>query len=69
LAEKFRVDFHERYVGTLLKKLGFSHISAGRITPRKTRRGDVPLYVESAKRASLVENLRSLRGLDKMRVR
>jgi len=23
-----RVDFHERYVGTLLKKLGFSHVSA-----------------------------------------
>ena len=22
------VDFHERYVGMLLKKLGFSHISA-----------------------------------------
>ena len=28
IAEKFGVDFHERYVGTLLKKLGFSHISA-----------------------------------------
>jgi transposase len=27
IAEKFGVDFHERYVGTLLKKLGFSHIS------------------------------------------
>ena len=28
IVEKFGVDFHERYVGTLLKKLGFSHISA-----------------------------------------
>jgi len=28
IAEKFSVEFHERYVGTLLKKLGFSHISA-----------------------------------------
>jgi len=28
IAERFGVDFHERYVGTLLKKLGFSHISA-----------------------------------------
>jgi transposase len=28
IAETFGVDFHERYVGALLKKLGFSHISA-----------------------------------------
>jgi len=28
IAERFGVEFHERYVGTLLKKLGFSHISA-----------------------------------------
>jgi transposase len=28
IAEKFSVDFHPRYVGKLLKKLGFSHISA-----------------------------------------
>jgi hypothetical protein len=28
-----------------------------------------PLMLKSAKRASLVENLRSLRGLDKVRVR
>jgi transposase len=27
IAEKFSVDFHPRYVGKLLKKLGFSHIS------------------------------------------
>ena len=28
IAECFGVDFHERYVGKLLKKLGFSHMSA-----------------------------------------
>ncbi|MGB3582535.1 MAG: helix-turn-helix domain-containing protein, partial [Roseiarcus sp.] len=27
IAERFGVDFHPRYVGKLLKKLGFSHIS------------------------------------------
>jgi transposase len=28
IAERIGVDFHPRYVGKLLKKLGFSHISA-----------------------------------------
>lgn len=28
IKKRFVVDFHERYVGTLLKKLGFSHVSA-----------------------------------------
>src|ERR1700687_3308730 len=28
IAERFGVDFHPRYVGKLLKKLGFPHISA-----------------------------------------
>ena len=28
LTVPFGVDFHERYVGKLLNKLGFSHISA-----------------------------------------
>src|SRR5271155_3443952 len=28
IADRFGIDFHERYVGTLLKKLGFSHVSA-----------------------------------------
>src|SRR5271154_2498981 len=28
IAERFGVDYHPRYVGKLLKKLGFSHISA-----------------------------------------
>jgi transposase len=31
--ERFGVDFHERCIGTSLKKLGFSHISA---RPRRT---------------------------------
>src|SRR5580704_10982625 len=33
IEERFGVDYHERYVGKLLKKLGFSHISA---RPRHT---------------------------------
>ena len=36
IAETFGVDFHERYVGTLLKKLGFSHISARPAIQRRT---------------------------------
>ena len=36
IAERSGVDFHERYVGKLLKKLGFSHMSAGRATRLKT---------------------------------
>jgi transposase len=28
IAERFGVDYHQRYVGKLLKKLGFSHMSA-----------------------------------------
>lgn len=28
IKERFGVDYHERHVGTLLKRLGFSHISA-----------------------------------------
>ena len=28
IKKRFGVDFHERYVGTLLKNLGFSHVSA-----------------------------------------
>jgi transposase len=28
IAERFGVDYHERYVGKLLKTLGFSHVSA-----------------------------------------
>ena len=33
IRERFGVDYHERYVGKLLKKLGFSHIGA---RPRHT---------------------------------
>src|SRR5438034_2958801 len=28
IASRFDIDYHERYVGKLLKKLGFSHMSA-----------------------------------------
>lgn len=28
IKDRFGVDYHERYVGTLLHKLGFSHVSA-----------------------------------------
>ena len=28
IKERFDIDFHERYVGTILKQLGFSHVSA-----------------------------------------
>jgi transposase len=34
IAERFGVDFHERYVGTLLKKLGFSWPAAGPVDRR-----------------------------------
>jgi transposase len=40
------VEFHERYVGTLLKTLGFSHISA---RPRHPKQ-DEPI-VEAFKKA------------------
>ena len=28
IKERFGVDYHERHVGTILKRLGFSHMSA-----------------------------------------
>ena len=28
IKERFDIDFHERYVGTILKQLGFFHMSA-----------------------------------------
>jgi transposase len=37
IAERFGVEFHERYVGKLLKKLGFSHMSA---RPRHPAQGE-----------------------------
>jgi hypothetical protein len=38
IAERFGVDFHERYVGTLLKKLSFCHISARPRHPARDER-------------------------------
>jgi transposase len=36
--ERFGVDYHERYVGTLLHQLGFSHMSARPLNPRQDAR-------------------------------
>ena len=47
IAETFGVDFHERYVGTLLKKLGFSPISARPRHPAQDER-----IVEAFKKTS-----------------
>ena len=33
IKRRFGVDYHERYVGTLLRKLGFSHISSRPLHP------------------------------------
>jgi transposase len=38
IAERFGVGFHERYVGKLLKKLGFSHMSARPRHPAQNER-------------------------------
>jgi transposase len=47
IAERFGVDFHQRYVGKLLKKLGFSHISARPRHPAQDER-----IVEAYKKTS-----------------
>jgi transposase len=47
IAERFGVDFHERYVGKLLKKLGFSHVSARPRHPKQDER-----IVEAFKKTS-----------------
>ncbi len=47
IAERFGVDFHERYVGTILKELGFSHISARPLHP-----GQDPEIIETFKKTS-----------------
>ena len=47
IAERFGVDYHERYVGKLLKKLGFSHISARPRHPAQNER-----VVEAFKKTS-----------------
>jgi transposase len=49
IKERFSVDFHERYVGTLLKKLGFSHISARPRHPGQDAR-IVEAYKKTSKR-------------------
>jgi len=49
IAEKFGVEFHERYVGTLLEKLGFSHISARPRHPGQDER-IVEAYKKTSKR-------------------
>ena len=38
IADRFDVDYHARYVGKLLKKLGFSHMSARPRHPAQDRR-------------------------------
>ena len=47
IVERFGVEYHERHVGTLLKKIGFSHISA---RPRHPKQ-DVEI-VEAFKKTS-----------------
>jgi transposase len=47
IAERFGVDYHARYVGKLLKKLGFSHISARPRHPAQDER-----VVETFKKTS-----------------
>ena len=47
IAERFGVAFHERHVGKLLKKLGFSHISARPRHPAQDER-----IVEAFKKTS-----------------
>ena len=48
IAKRFDVQYHERYVGKLLKKLGFSHISA-----RPRHPGQNARIVEEYKKTSL----------------
>ena len=52
IAERFGVEFHPRYVGKLLKKLGFSHISArprhpGQTSGSSKRLEELPARAES----------------------
>ena len=47
IAERFGVDYHARYVGKLLKKLGFSHMSARPRHPAQDER-----IVEAYKKTS-----------------
>ena len=47
IKERFDIDFHERYVGTILKRLGFSHVSA-----RPRHPGQKAEIVEAFKKTS-----------------
>jgi transposase len=47
IGERFGVEFHERYVGKLLKRLGFSHMSARPRHPAQNER-----VVEAFKKTS-----------------
>ena len=47
IKERFGVDYHERYVRTLLRKLGFSHIS-----PRPLHPGQNARMLETFKKTS-----------------
>jgi transposase len=47
IAERFGVDYHERTVGKLLKKLGFAHMSARPRHPAQDQR-----IVEAFKKTS-----------------
>ena len=49
IAERFGVAFHERHVGKILKKLGFSHISARPRHPAQDAR-IVEAYKKTSKR-------------------
>ena len=49
IEERFGVVYHERRVSTLLKRLGFSHVSA-----RPRHPGQDPAVMETFKKASLV---------------
>src|ERR1700691_5172748 len=58
IAERFGVDFHPRYVGKLLKKLGFSHISARPRHPAQDERivegfKKLPARAESSSRRAV----------------
>jgi Winged helix-turn helix len=44
LTARFGVDYHERYVGTLLKELGFSHMSARPRHPGPATDGVPPIF-------------------------
>ena len=52
IAERFGVDFHERYVGKLLKKLGFSHMRA---TMHLTNRTGFPIMTVRDRPADISE--------------